>query len=576
MTSETCITVQQYQASARCGFRIGGVNTEECNLLFAIMGIKEKENKCYVRYAKLPPVEEFVNRNRPCELKKNKAFCTTSTMKWIWEAYCYKKDENWPGAASVIAPMYISHSFGGDGIVIIRQAAKSSNLCKMRVYKDIDWPETGALNRYDMFEKNQRSQRYHTWGAQGTLMPFASASDNWKSLVDESGLGILCFYDEFWYSAFWFFQGDNSKPGPKQTETVSSFDFEVRFRPRQISNIDLLEKMILRRTCNKPCDLPPAKAYWPSCESVTCASDVALDFIPIDNNEIKDSDVYAINGETFTGAELKKNPQQRSTYKIPCIPVCSSSSQVIISNNEGAFMDPKYVTCYRNRCYDNSFDNLRYFWGMLKDEYLPWPEQNYYTFIKPEGDNYWPCKDAEELLRDPSDIDQNLPFTVLNFFYEPFNSNWEKNRKTWTRVIEKCWTEPTKPFYGVYIKFGNFPNDVSSGRYFYAHSGNVNKIGGRCAFQPAYCSNKGCFQINVSQIRLTWLTKFYNLYHIQTPSSTNDGQNESTSEKETSARANTHPYASSPTFEQPDPQHERKKPEEEEDPPATPTMDTSQ
>lgn len=178
-------------------------------------------------------------------------------------------------------------------------------------------------NWFDSFAKNQHTSLVHTWGAQGTIMPYAHSSDDWKSVIDEDGMGIICFFDELWVGCHYYFNDNNSESGQPVNKLRNAVIYEFRFRPRQIKATDLL-LMMYKRTCSRPCNVTPMTNYWPVCEKPTCGNpDKDKDYLPDTWDDVKDADKWTVGGDEITGAELKKLPNERANYKTPCIPVCT-------------------------------------------------------------------------------------------------------------------------------------------------------------------------------------------------------------------------------------------------------------
>lgn len=171
-----------------------------------------------------------------------------------------------------------------------------------------------------MFEENQYVSLMHSFGPQGAIMPYATSSDNWKSLVDADGKGILCFFDEFYDAEYWTFAG--AKDGSKDvTDYYYLIINEVRFRPRQIKNNDLMRIMI-QRQCSRPCNIDPSPNLWPKCET-NCPVDKGFNA-----KELKDDEEgYDLNGDKLKGKELNKHWTQREGFKTPCVPVCETSGK---------------------------------------------------------------------------------------------------------------------------------------------------------------------------------------------------------------------------------------------------------
>lgn len=315
------------QPNVRCGFQIGAANTEACNLMSIkyVLQRKSGDNLAYVQYQKLPSVEEWVNRSRPCKDNTKKQFCEGNNVKWIWEAYCFKRFCRWKPYDKVIAPLYISYALGADGIAIIREGYSDTGkgICRERGWDDFHFPGEGSFNSFNPYEENQYVAIMHSWGPQGSLMPYATSTDDWKSCIDTDGKGILCFFDEIYFGNYWFFQGKKEPNVPGVNDYFCTLMFEVRFRPRQIQNNDLLRIMI-QRQCSRPCSIDPAPNLWPKCET-NCALKLS---------EIEDEKDYeAPNGTKIKGKELKKHPIDREGYKIPCVPVCEQDKKVISFSN---------------------------------------------------------------------------------------------------------------------------------------------------------------------------------------------------------------------------------------------------
>lgn len=243
----------------------------------------------------------------------------------MWEAYCYKKYSNWAAFETTLAPMVISHAIGADGIEVIRTHQTEKVLCRFKAYKDMAWPQNGTYNFYSTFTKNQYATKMHSWGPQGTLVPYATSSDDWKSLIDEDGLGIICYYDELWLSTFTVLACKENVPDCRNFSNCQIFEF--RLRPRLVTAQNLILQLF-KRQCNNPCGIEPGHKYWPACVSTDCAYKVEgkESFIPIYPDDIKDDQEWTIQGKKIKGSDIKKPPSSRDGYAIQCVPVCIQSS----------------------------------------------------------------------------------------------------------------------------------------------------------------------------------------------------------------------------------------------------------
>lgn len=230
-----------------------------------------------------------------------------------------------PPFHKIIAPIMLQYAYGADGIIILREPfLKEGNvLCRQKLYENSKFFNGGADTCFSTFEENQFSSILHSIGPQGSIMPYATSSDNWKSLVDTDGKGILCFFDEFYVAEFVDMEGskDDTTPIGKYYFTTVS---EIRFRPRQIKNNDLLRIMI-ERQCTRPCTNTPLPNWWPNCLT-DCSAIKELP--PIKDADVVDTADYTDrDGNTIKGSELKKHPIQRTGYKNPCVPVCQSTAK---------------------------------------------------------------------------------------------------------------------------------------------------------------------------------------------------------------------------------------------------------
>lgn len=196
---------------------------------------------------------------------------------------------------------------------------RAMNRC--RFYADRDIAYEMKYQNIDVFERNQWAEKMQSWGPNGSLLPFANSSYEWKSLLDDEGIGILCFYDEFWVAAYSYAAGAGAN--------FAQNYYEVCFRPREINKSDLM-MFLFKAQCGRPC---PRKETVVNMPCVDPACNLSSAFFK-NFDEIKDTDDIELpDGTKIKGAEFKKRHDERSDYVKPCINVCKTtvSSKIVCS-----------------------------------------------------------------------------------------------------------------------------------------------------------------------------------------------------------------------------------------------------
>lgn len=300
MSAEGCI---QTLGSVRCGFNLGKPKNDPCYLMRHRIGFTGIDKIAAIRMQKLPPVEKFLSRLNACgEKVVNKNFCNSPTKAWIWEAYAmriFKTFENFDAASS---PFVQADAIGADGIVFIEQV-KDGKIVRCRYYADKELPYEMRYHNYDTFVENQWSHKTQSWGPNGALLPWSNASYEWKSLIDEEGIGIICLFNEIYISSYNF----ANKTGTNFTNNW----YEILYRPRDINKSDLLMIMI-RNSCGRPCKESNADQF-------PCISTTGCSFTP-NFKDVKDNDKIMLpNGKEISGKDFKAIYYETSYYEEPCI-----------------------------------------------------------------------------------------------------------------------------------------------------------------------------------------------------------------------------------------------------------------
>lgn len=261
--------------------------------------------------ATLPNVEKFLSRTNACGDKViNKNFCGSSTTAWIWELYAFRIWRTFESFDKANPPYVMATGIGADGIVMDEQIA-NRKMSRCRFYEDRDIPYEMRYQNIDPFEQNQWAEKIQSWGPSGTILPYSNASYDWKSTLDEEGIGILCFYNEIWLSSYSWTSGTGAN--------YSQNWFDLRFRPRQISKNDLI-MVLIRSSCSRPCPKETVDPY--PCIDPKCK----LTSLPAFKDVKDDDEIELPSGEKVKGSEYKKKLEDRAGYKPPCVRVCKDSS----------------------------------------------------------------------------------------------------------------------------------------------------------------------------------------------------------------------------------------------------------
>lgn len=258
------------------------------------------------------------------------------------------------------SPIVESFALGGDGIRII-EIGDDDKLKRCLLYEDKGIPRESRYTNHDIFFKNQWSELVHSWGPNGTILPHSISSNTYKSLLDDEGIGIICPYDELWYSAYWYARGAG-------TNYAHHF-LEVQFRPRQIRKTDLLEKMI-KRNCCRPCDEPESVDELPCPES--CKDACGLK----DTNKVSDDEIIKLpEGQTVTGKDYKMKLDDRKSKF--CLDVCVVNDLPIKVDEENKVarlvrigeIDPQIsqANCLPVKICGSSADNVKLDWKNVSD-----------------------------------------------------------------------------------------------------------------------------------------------------------------------------------------------------------------
>lgn len=211
----------------------------------------------------------------------------------------FKTFENFDVATS---PFVQADAIGADGIVFIEQI-KDRAIARCRYYADKELPYEMRYHNYDTFAENQWSSKTQSWGPNGALLPWTNASFEWKSLIDEEGIGIICLFNEIYISSYNF----ANKTGTNFTENW----YEILYRPRDINKSDLLMIMI-RNSCGRPCKESNAIQF-------PCISTTGCSFTP-NFKDVKDDDKIMLpNGKEISGKDFKALYYETSYYEEPCI-----------------------------------------------------------------------------------------------------------------------------------------------------------------------------------------------------------------------------------------------------------------
>lgn len=262
-----------------------------------------------IKVAKLPSVEKFLSRLNECGKRViDKNFCNKTSEGWIWEAYAFRMWRTFESFDKAGAPYVIATAIGNDGIVMDEQI-KDRKLSRCRFYADRDIPYEMRYQNPDIFEPNQYAEKTVSWGPQGAILPYTNSSSVWKSLIDEEGFGILCFYDELWAGSYVYSANSGANFGQVW--------FDVLFRPRQISKSDLL-LFLFKEQCRRGCFDETVLPY-PCIQFKDCVTSTTLPNF----DDVKDDDTIVLpNGKEVTGKEYKKRLEDRADYEKPCITTC--------------------------------------------------------------------------------------------------------------------------------------------------------------------------------------------------------------------------------------------------------------
>lgn len=305
----------QYLQNELCGFTLGPANNEPCYLMRRRVGWLSTDGKIFIRFAKLPNVLKWLSRLNTCGDKViERKFCNQQDKTWVWEATAYRTFRTFEGFVTASPPYVITHALGADGLVMVEER-RDRSLGRQRFYKDHTVILEMRHQHFDTFMENQVAEKTHSWGPNGALLPWTNSSKEWRSCLNENGVGIVCYFGELWLGSYnW-----SAKSGADYGEMY----FDIIFRPRQISRSDLM-LYLFKQSCGRPCGEKETVLNYPCIDG----SDYQNEAIPEAEN-VKDTDQITVpSGKKMTGKDYKSKLEDRSDYVEPCIKTCKASGTV--------------------------------------------------------------------------------------------------------------------------------------------------------------------------------------------------------------------------------------------------------
>lgn len=263
--------------------------------------------------------------------------------------------------------MVMGSAYAGDGISVI-ETGKADEQFRCLFYKDKGIPSEARYTSYDIFRENQWSEFIHSWGPNGTLLPHTINSYNYKSLIDEEGIGIICAYDEIWMSKYWYARSTGSD--------FAQFWCEFFFRPREINKSDLL-MLLIKANCCRPCqaenvdELPCQTACEPLCG------------LPDTETVTDDQMITLPDGSEVTGKVYKSKLEDRDPDYKGCLEVCVVNTPLPVTNTTPppvscAGITMKCLKADLNQLLNVYYDNLKQDHEALKSK--PDIRETWFTF----------------------------------------------------------------------------------------------------------------------------------------------------------------------------------------------------
>lgn len=253
----------------------------------------------------------------------DKRFCSTTTKAYVWEAFAFRMWKTYESFDKANPPYVLATAIGGDGIILVEQK-KDRSIVRCRYYEDRAVPYEMRYQNPDTFADNQWAEKMQSWGPNGAILPWVNSSSDWRSLFDESKIGIICLYNEIWIGTYSWTAGSGANYNQNY--------FEILFRPREINKSDLI-MILVQEQCKRKC-MPQNVNEYPC---ITSGGDCGK--VPIPQYEdVKDDDIIELPHGNVTGKDYKAKYEDRSTYVKPCVTVCKEngtpSDKVFVTNEE--------------------------------------------------------------------------------------------------------------------------------------------------------------------------------------------------------------------------------------------------
>lgn len=226
-------------------------------------------------------------------------------------------------------PFVESFGVGAEGIVFRGLENNPPGYERKRYWHDLETKDNLAMWGPDPFQENQWVSVERTFGQVGIIRNHSYETGQYKSLIEEDGIGILCFRDYIFIAGMWYATGD--------AEDKATMWYKLYLRPRKVSRNDLIY-YLLGDQCNVSCRADDVNVY-PCIDSQD--ADQSWDIKSV-CPQGSGSKVVKRWDKEMTCDEWMKRPENRADYKedtrkvkiiqegSECLKICTTASSSVV------------------------------------------------------------------------------------------------------------------------------------------------------------------------------------------------------------------------------------------------------